>query len=140
MIEILFITLFLETAYMPNYNIYYGINEMERDLLELDNAYTTEAGIDLLFKDRFFIKGSMRVLFHRKKGELGFYPDCDFYKVALGVRYGPVEVGFEHMCFHPIFPHSNTGTTWHGKPLINQALLEGGFDRIYAKAILKGGF
>ena len=140
MLEILFITLFFETAYLPDFNIYYGINEKERDILELDNAFVAEAGIDILIKDRFFIKGSMKVLSHRKKNELAFYPDCEFWKIAAGIRHGPLEIGWEHECYHPDFPYSSNSREWEGKALINQAILEGGYDRIYARFELKGIF
>lgn len=125
MINILLITLFFQGAYLPDYNLYYGINENEYEKLELDSAYYIEFGIDLLFYDLVFIHGSINNLFHAKKNELSFYPDCDKYRVAAGIRYNYIEIGFEHFCFHPIFPYSGNDRE------NNNVILEGGYDKFY---------
>lgn len=132
MIKLLMITLFFQGAYLPDYNLYYGINENEYEKLELDSAYYIQFGIDLYFYNLFFINGSINNLFHAKKNELRFYPDCDQYRIALGVRYKYIEIGYEHFCFHPIFPFSSNGQEE------NNAILEGGYDKYYINFEIKG--
>jgi len=140
MIKILLITLFFQGAYLPDYNLYYGINEKEYDLLELDNAYYLELGVDLYFIDLFFIKGSINNLFHAHKTKLIFYPDCDRYRIATGIRYKGFEIGFEHFCFHPIFPYSTNNHEYNEAEINNNALLEGAYNKFYFNFEVKGEF
>lgn len=133
MTKLILITLFFQGAYLPNYNLYYGINENEYEKLELDSAYYIEFGIDLYFYNLFFINGSINNLFHARKDELEFYPDCDKYQIAAGIRYKFIEIGYEHLCFHPIFPLSS-----NGRKLINNTILEGGYDKYYINFELTG--
>jgi len=138
MLEVLMFTLFFEMAYLPDFNVYYGINEKERDILELDRAYQAEAGIDLTILDYLFVKGSMKVLFHKKKNEIWYYPDCDTWMIGAGFRYSGFEAGIEHMCFHPVFPYSSNGGEWNEALINNIAILEGGYTRLYLRLELEG--
>ena len=140
MIKILLITLFFQGAYLPDYNLYYGINEKKYDLVDLDNAYYLEFGIDLYFLNRFFLKGSINSFFHKNKSKLSFYPDCDSYKIAAGIRYKGFEIGIEHFCFHPLFPFSTNSREWNEAEINNNTLLEGWYDKFYFNFELKGEF
>jgi len=138
MLNILLLTLFFQGSYMPNWNINYGINEYEYEHLDLTKAYQIELGIDLYFLKSFFIKGSIKNIFHSKKGELWYYPDCDQYRIACGIRYKELEIGYEHLCFHPIFPY--TSNNRQEEKGINNALLEGSYDKLYVKFQLQAEF
>lgn len=110
------------------------------DKLDLDNAYFIETGIDLQFHDNFFIKGSIKNLFHKEKNKLSFYPDHDQYRISVGIRWDFLELGYEHICFHPIFPYSTNGKEWKEQAIINTMIIEGFYNRIYINIELKGKF
>lgn len=123
--DILITTLFFQVAYLPEWNINYGINEYEYENLQLNHAYQIEFKLDFYIKNIFFLKGSIKNIFHKEKNKLSFYPDCDEYTIACGIRYKKFEIGYEHMCFHPIFPYSANNQE------VNNALLEGNYNKLY---------
>lgn len=129
--DILIMTLFFQAIYLPDWNISYGINEYEYKNLNLNRAYEIKFGFDFYVKNLFFLKGSIKNIFHEKKDELSFYPDCDYYRIACGIRYKYFEIGYENFCFHPIFPYSANDRKE------NNALLEGSYNKYYLEIKLQ---
>lgn len=123
MFHILILSLFFNFSYLPDWDIYYGINDTEIKKLELYHAYQVEFEVDFYFVNLFFIKGSINNIFHKVKNQLSFFPDCDQYRFGCGIRIKKLEIGYEHLCFHPIFPF--------GTELKNISLVEGGYNKIY---------
>lgn len=132
MLNILVFTLVFNFSYLPDWNINYGINDYQNEHLNLDSAFQIQFEIDLYFFDIFFLHGSINSIFQKCKDELYFYPDCDQYRFSTGLRYKQIELGYEHLCFHPIFPYGANGRQK------NNALLEGSYDKFYFNLELKG--
>lgn len=129
--DFLITSLSFQIGYLPNWNINYGINDYEIKELKLNYAYEIEFKLDLYFINIFFIKGSIKNIFHEKKYKLSFSPDCDHYLIACGIRYKYFEIGYEHLCFHPIFPFSANNRER------NNALYEGSYHKYYLEIKLQ---
>jgi len=138
MLNLLIITFILECSYFPSYNVYYGVNQKEYEKVDMENAYDINFSIDICYKNLLFINGGINCFFHKKKKKLDFFPDCDMYRIAAGIRYEFMEIGYEHFCYHPVFPFSS-GRDWNDEPLINTTILEGGYDKLYLKIEVEYG-
>ena len=132
MFNILIFTLIFNISYLPDYGIDYGINNYQVEKVDLDNTFQAKFEIDLYFFNLFFLHGSIQNNFNSVKNKLEFYPDCDQYRFSTGLRYKQIEIGYEHLCFHPIFPYSANGRQK------NNALLEGSYDKFYFNLELQG--
>jgi hypothetical protein len=54
-----------------------------------------------------------------------FWPDRLQSTVRAGIRFGGIEIGWSHLCTHPVMPY---------QPLINeQAIWDGAYDEIHVK-------
>lgn len=76
-----------------------------------------------LFKT-FYVGGSVGIPVWQA-GELSFWPSELQSVVRAGVRFGGLEIGWSHLCTHPVMPY---------QPLYgSQALWEGFYDEIHIK-------
>lgn len=96
------LVLILNCNWYPNQNIsFYEYNNQPVNYL---NTFQIDFGMELkLFNNFIFIRGSNSSYFHKDKVELfDFYPNFQHYNIAVGLRYGNFEIGYEHNCFHPV--------------------------------------
>jgi hypothetical protein len=75
--------------------------------------------------DFLYVGGSLGVPMWKSGEGYTFWPSELQSVTRAGVRFGPVEVGWSHLCSHPVVP---------GLPLWEpQVLWEGGYDEFHVK-------
>lgn len=55
-----------------------------------------------------FAGGEITTRMYASENRYTFYPFADEYTFRTGLRWGPVEVGFRHLCTHPVIPYIET--------------------------------
>jgi len=65
--------------------------------------YYTEFDAEVEMFDLLFIGGSVRTTMGKSELSRTFVPNFDEYLFQAGIRLEPLEVGFRHMCTHPVF-------------------------------------
>ena len=76
----------------------------------------------------FFAEGKLSTDF-RAISINSYTPTQETYVVGFGVEIGPLTIGYEHSCFHPIMPYL---TSMRGRYQVTP-YFEGGYDRTYVR-------
>lgn len=74
-------------------------------------------------KDQFFIGGGTESRFFPSANQIGFEPFQQKYIFDAGIRIFGIEIGYQHMCLHPVTP----------EPTIKASDFFDGYDKVYAK-------
>lgn len=96
--EWLFLLIALEFGYIPTGHV---------TMFEQDRGYSTketfygqlDAEIQM---DIFYVGASIKTFMKPKSGKHAFSPERVDYWFRLGMRYKSIEIGFRHLCVHPI--------------------------------------
>lgn len=122
----LILTLGLELSMFPfsTLQLYEPVRSMQ-DAPSFSVRYSTE----LLVNKHIFLRGYIDI------GEdpsmiRRFTLTTGQYSVSAGFLMGPLEVGYEHLCFHPLLTYIPLHPDTH-------VLYEGAIERVYVKATLK---
>lgn len=76
-------------------------------------------------KDIFFIGGGIKCVFKSEAGTSDNIPVRESYYLHTGLRYDRFEIGFKHMCVHPLAFHLNNAA--------DDYAIYGGYEEIYVK-------
>ena len=91
---------FLELGYAP----FYGganINELFVD----QNVFYVNMEMESIILNHIFIGGALKTYVTDKKGSYSFVPFEADYLFKVGFRYKNLELGFRHLCLHPVRPY-----------------------------------
>lgn len=111
---------------IANENLNYGISYYDYETLDLTNSINVDFNIDSKLFNFIFIRGGIDTTVNKVIGRLNFSPDHDYYDFSAGVFYKGFELGYKHVCYHPIFPYNQSEE-------YELTLLEGGYDQLYLK-------
>ena len=89
-------------------------------------SYYTELEVEVEIADMLFAGGSVKTRMWDSDGSWTFYPFNDEYIFNAGLRFDPVEVGFRHLCTHPVIPYISATAP----DVINY---EGSYDEFYIR-------
>jgi hypothetical protein len=122
MLDIITIIYLLEIGFMPQAIYYYDPSEYAFAYQE--DVFYTELEIGLEIAGFLYVGGSVRTdtLLGGKSYPIGyptFSPYHAEYWFLLSMYYGPFEIGFRHLCVHPVVTES---VDWY---------LRGGRDELY---------
>jgi hypothetical protein len=79
--------------------------------------------------EHLFIGGEIRTRMYGVKDSWTFSPFADEYTFRAGVRFGPVEMGFRHLCTHPVVPYiASSGV---------DIAYEGAYEELYVRVELR---
>ena len=94
---------FLELGYSP---FYQSLNVMEESSrINAENIYYITLDAEVVILDHLFIGGAVKTYFQDQKDNYTFYPFEADYLFKAGLRFGPLELGFRHLCLHPVRPY-----------------------------------
>ena len=101
MISLWFLSLMfsLELGYAP----YYGSLNINERLID-ENIYYINMDAEVIIYDNFFIGGAMKTYMNDKPNSDTFSPFEVDYMFKAGLRYDNIELGFRHLCLHPVRP------------------------------------
>lgn len=93
---------------------YFNNAILDNNEFSTNNNYFLESSFEFQFP-LSFIKLDVNNIFIGSKYEnqftnsndIYFKPWQDTYKVNFGIRFIGIEIGFEHICSHPVFPNNN---------------------------------
>jgi hypothetical protein len=88
-----------------------------------------QAGINLEYNG-FFMEGFYQSTFYYA-GKANFCPDSDIYGIGGGFKKDHIEIGFKHVCTHPVIPY----VYLYRDLTVNQ---EGAWNEVYIKVQLEG--
>lgn len=125
-ISSLILTLGLELSVFPfsTLQLYEPVRSMQ-DTPSFSVRYSTE----LLVNKHIFLRGYIDIG-EAPSSNAMFALTAGQYSVSVGFLAGPIEVGYEHLCFHPLIAYIPM------KPEVTP-LYEGAIERVYIKATLK---
>lgn len=84
----------------------------------------TEFEAEILLLDHIFLRSRLRTDVQRF--DYGFNPVFTAYDNILGIRFDPVEIGFRHVCVHPL-------QTYLAQVGDRVSQVEGAFDEVYIR-------
>ena len=105
MISLWFLSLMfsLELGYAP----YYGsLNSLpvENVYIRDESVYYISMDADVIVFDNFFIGGAIKTYIQDKTDNYTYFPFESDYMFKAGFRYENLELGFRHLCLHPVRP------------------------------------
>lgn len=112
---------------LPFYSFFFYQNQIIKDP---GNAQYLQMGINLEYKG-LFIEGFYQNTFYSTNKDLSFCPDNDIYSFNIGYRKDYAEIGYRHVCSHPVIPY-----VFKYKDI--KIFQEGAWDEIYIKLSLEG--
>lgn len=89
-------------------------------------VYYTEFEADVTLLEVLFLNTTLRTDVKPVNSLLSWSPFWVTYAITLGLRVGPVEMGWRHLCTHPMQPY----ITYYG---VSVPVLEGSFDEVYLR-------
>ncbi len=100
----LIILYFIELGYSPFYDSW---NSLPVDELRISNENVFDVTLDAEVQifDYFFMGGAIKSYFQDKENQDSFYPFESNYLFKAGLRYKNIELGFRHLCLHPVRPY-----------------------------------
>jgi len=110
----------MEIGYLPLNS--WMIHDTEYTGKGLDFYLTLKA--ELMLFDFIFVGGSMKSDVSFRGDGLNCDPSDIWYSVDVGFRFGGFEIGWRHMCIHPIMTYLRT-TVW------GASNAEGAYEEIY---------
>lgn len=78
-----------------------------------DEQFYTDLSADVWLFDHVFVGGSVKTYMFASSEEINFDPNQDMYTFHVGATYKGIEIGFEHMCTHPVVTYS--ALNWNDK-------------------------
>ena len=101
--DIIALLFLVEVGILPNNAWLMYENQVVRpDALQ----YYTRLHAEIELAEVFFIGGAVTTRMEADQLQPGsFYPYTDEFLFTLGFRWGVMEVGFRHLCTHPIIPY-----------------------------------
>jgi len=94
---------------------------------DLDGDFYVLFEAEATLFDFLFIGGDVRTEVKNRTTDKSFSPHSAYYGFRAGIRLEPIEVGFRHMCAHPVVP----GSIYVAKQW------EGWYDEVYIRAEVK---
>lgn len=95
--------------------------------------YYTELDAEVLLFEHIFIGGAVTTRSRTAREKYGipynFSPFTDEYLFKAGIRFGNVEIGFRHLCTHPVIPYINSVRQVNRTPIT----YEGAYEEIYLR-------
>jgi len=88
-------------------------------------SYYTELDSELWAYDTLFVRSRLRTEIDFKRIN-SWSPYWVTYDLSLGVRFDLVEIGFRHLCTHPIQPYATVVG-------VRSPVLEGAFEEVYLR-------
>lgn len=117
----------LEVGMMPGS----GVVEYPEWAMLKRQAFYTELDAEVRAFDVLFVGGMVRTEVQRKEGAATFTPELSSYGFTAGVRFGPVELAYIHVCQHPTLPYFSR---YH--PVIRW---DGWYDGVYLRVETRRG-
>ena len=95
---------FIELGYSPFYGSLNGLPVNETEIVN-ENVYYITLDAEVVILDHLFVGGAVKTYFQDQKDNYTFYPFEADYLFKAGLRYKNLEVGFRHLCLHPVRPY-----------------------------------
>lgn len=90
-------------------------------------GYYIQLDAEVVAWDHLFVGGWTETYMHRNEDKFNFDPLQQTYQFRAGVRFDPVEIGWEHICGpHPV----HTYPDFEG---MERAPFEGAYDKFYIR-------
>jgi hypothetical protein len=118
--KLLAIIFILELGYVPEAQLWNYTNELIVEKHQLYSEFIVEA----VFLDTFFITGGIETRTHKSTDFWGFVPIRDLYRFGAGVKLDHFELGWRHMCTHPV------AANWH---FVTSQVSEAAQDEFYLR-------
>lgn len=91
----------LEAGLVPQVSVWNV--SADRPDISTDTGYYTQLDAELLVAELLFVGGAVTTyVWSRNDGDYTVIPSRSNYDFRTGIRYRGVEVGWRHMCAHPI--------------------------------------
>lgn len=113
----------LEVGFLPQAQLWNHQVSYKPYLIE-DSSIYTELEARVTIAELLFIGGSVRTQSFRSDGKLNFSPVRDTYRFKAGLQYQGLEIGWRHMCEHPVT------TNWQSISASDLGF-ERGYDELY---------
>jgi len=95
----------LEIGYMPIDN--YAMYDIEAPFLQQRKSFYTELESYIKIKKIFYIGGSIRTdMWSMNTERPNFFPHKAEYKLETGLKIKNINIGFKHVCLHPVMPQT----------------------------------
>jgi hypothetical protein len=93
----------LELGYSP---LYESLNStpLGTENIRIENNIYITLETEIKIKNIFFIGGSVKTYFNPMIKSKTFWPFENNYMFKTGLRYKNLEIGFRHLCLHPVKP------------------------------------
>lgn len=88
-------------------------------------SFYVEMDARVVICDILFVGGEVKTLMYKTPDGYSFWPERMVYEFSAGVTFGPAEIGWRHMCTHPIIPYLRE---WPGL-----ARWEGAYEEVYLR-------
>ena len=99
---------------------------------QLGEMWYSDVNFEVTAWDTIFVGSEVTTYMHPLKIN-SWDPSWITYTFSTGLRFDPLEIGFRHLCTHPIQTYVRS-TSEYKEPLI-----EGGYEEIYLSLTFKGG-
>jgi len=95
---------FLELGYSPFYG---SLNSLPVEEIQIvnENVYYIILDAEVIILDYLFIGGAVKTYFQDQADDYSYHPFESDYLFKAGLRYKNLELGFRHLCLHPVRPY-----------------------------------
>jgi len=95
---------FLELGYSPFYDSR-NVSEIDNIRIRTESVYYITMDAEIVILDFLFIGGAVKTYFQEQENDYSYFPFEADYLFKAGFQYKNIEVGFRHLCLHPVRPY-----------------------------------
>jgi hypothetical protein len=94
----------VELGLIPGHDVSMYVVPKEQTMLNVGLTLYADFNTELKITKYAFVSGGLQAFSLAKKNEANMYPIRMDYTMGAGLRYGVLEAGWRHECYHPIAP------------------------------------
>ena len=95
---------FLELGYSPFYDSR-NASEIDNIRIRNESVYYITLDTEVIILNHLFIGGAVKTYFQDQINDYSYFPFEADYLFKAGFRYKNLELGFRHLCLHPVRPY-----------------------------------